>query len=1097
MEKQAEWEANHAEVEEFATLHGIPVREELSDGTVIEMQKIENGIPMYYTTNNLAAAITTRTNKLWEIPVTGAGYGTNVCTTQKLGEWDAGRVDSTHPEFGGRVTQCDSPPPYYSSHSTHVAGTLIASGVVPAAKGMAYQAYLAAYDWNNANAQMAIAAAGGMEVSNHSYGILAGWAFSPSWVPNLRWYGDTLVSPGVSYYFGFYHSITQDWDQIAYDARNYLIVKSAGNDRDDSRPPNGAEFQINGVGPILTVDSTSPGHDYQNGGYDTILPLGVAKNILTVGAVYDVPNYTVPNDVVMSSFSGWGPADDGRIKPDLVGNGTGLYSTIPGDYDSYSGTSMSSPNVAGTLALLQQYYQDLNGCPDYGSGSCPMRSATLKALVIHTAEEAGANDGPDYQFGWGLLNAERAAQVIKADKDFGGDFHIKERTLNDADTFNITVPSSFLELRATIVWTDLPGTPVEPVVLYPTNKMLVNDLDLRIIRDSDALTFLPWVLDPTSPSNAATTGDNDRDNVEQVLIKNPTAGTYTIHVTHKGALTSPPPSPPQQAFSLIVTGITAFPNAGVDNVASLGKFGIRLTPAMGNACGIVGCPQAPGCLLVSPDLFDPNTRIGRSDPHTDGNPIDVNGALIAGIPLPPNTVKDGDFTIVPNTGVFKEGPIGTPEVHTQILDLNMTDGNMAVRAGNSAPDAARSIGEVESLNLPSGDFPAESFFDMFVEVDLPALPLPDPWNCIGGKTLINKRALVIQNGNLLRLPPSVVYMHGGATVAPLVYDKFGLPGDPPIGWITLAGHGVDPDFVPPPLPPLPEVPPGCGPGPHWVDDCPEPSELDIYPQNRVDITVDIPDVYTGPIVLRGESRVKRGPGVIDPDDGHYIDTELVFMELKGTIPSLGEVILRAGVGSDAPPSLGRITEDGSDPSQASFSTDVFFEIVLPNGSILHNEAPAIMKAVKPLIFVPCPPLSTVLVLFESVELFASDGSLVGILSSVTKRLPVTLDSFTATASNGAVALKWATGIEKDNAGFKVWRGEPSSDGQCSTDSNNYTDVQAITPLVDSKGTEVSGATYTMTDSNVASGNTYCYALEDIDYNGKSTFHMNDIASATP
>jgi hypothetical protein len=109
---------------------------------------------------------------------------------------------------------------------------------------------------------------------------------------------------------------------------------------------------------------------------------------------------------------------------------------------------------------------------------------------------------------------------------------------------------------------------------------------------------------------------------------------------------------------------------------------------------------------------------------------------------------------------------------------------------------------------------------------------------------------------------------------------------------------------------------------------------------------------------------------------------------------------------------------------------------------------------------------------------------------------VTLDSFTATASNGEVALEWATGIEKDNAGFFVWRGQ-SVNGQCSNDPKNYKDVQAITPLVNSKGTEVSGATYTMTDSNVVSGNTYCYALEDRDFAGKSTYHLDNIVSATP
>jgi hypothetical protein len=111
-------------------------------------------------------------------------------------------------------------------------------------------------------------------------------------------------------------------------------------------------------------------------------------------------------------------------------------------------------------------------------------------------------------------------------------------------------------------------------------------------------------------------------------------------------------------------------------------------------------------------------------------------------------------------------------------------------------------------------------------------------------------------------------------------------------------------------------------------------------------------------------------------------------------------------------------------------------------------------------------------------------------------LLVTLDYFTAKPKNGSVKLKWKTGTEKDNAGFVVWRGEPVN-GQCSTDPNNYTNVQAITPLVNSQGTEVSGATYNVTDSNVVSGNTYCYVLEDVEYDGDKTFHLNDIVSATP
>jgi hypothetical protein len=75
--------------------------------------------------------------------------------------------------------------------------------------------------------------------------------------------------------------------------------------------------------------SQARGADGGASGYDCISQQGCAKNILTVGAVNDiVGGYSSPGDVVMSSFSSWGPTDDGRIKPDICANGVGLYSSL-------------------------------------------------------------------------------------------------------------------------------------------------------------------------------------------------------------------------------------------------------------------------------------------------------------------------------------------------------------------------------------------------------------------------------------------------------------------------------------------------------------------------------------------------------------------------------------------------------------------------------------------------------------------------------------------------------------------------------------------------------------------------------------------------
>lgn len=504
---------NHALALRLAGEKGWVIRQETPEGKIMELMGVdEHGNPRYYTTTNLVAAQTISTSKVWS----GGGLGLSLSGTGlTLREWDGGKVKSTHQEFTGRVTQGDAATSF-SDHSTHVAGTMIAAGVTPAAKGMSYQASLRAFEWTSDFSEMTTEAAAGALLSNHSYGYISGWYYNGS---TWTWYGDSNISNVEDYTFGFYSTECNEVDDMACQAPYYLICKSAGNDRGD----------YNGSGP----QEPDGGAD----GFDCITDWGNAKNVMTVGAVYDIPSgYSSPSDVVMASFSNWGPTDDGRIKPDICANGIGLYSSISTNNTSYgtmSGTSMSSPNACGSMMLLQQHYHNLN--------SAYMKAATLKGLVIHTADEAGANAGPDYSFGWGLMNTATAAQVIS---QRGLVSLINEATLSNGGTYTLNVNSNGDPLKVTICWTDPKGT-TPTASLNPTTIMLVNDLDVRV----DG-SWQPWVLDRANPSNSATRGDNIRDNVEQILIPSPTAGSHTITVTHKGTL-----SGGSQNFSIIVTGI--------------------------------------------------------------------------------------------------------------------------------------------------------------------------------------------------------------------------------------------------------------------------------------------------------------------------------------------------------------------------------------------------------------------------------------------------------------------------------------------------------------------------------------------------------------
>jgi alpha-tubulin suppressor-like RCC1 family protein len=509
-----------AEAIVFALWNNLPIRQEYPGGGSKEIQAVVNGIPLYYRTFNLNSARTSGVPLCW--PGGPLGLNLNGKGTS-IGIWDESAVRGTHRELAGRVTQRDVPL-FLSDHATHVSGTMIASGILSSATGMSYEATINAYDFNDDWAEMAQAAAQGLKLSNHSYGLVCGW-------DGFSWTGDPSISDVEDYYFGYYSDWAQNYDSIAFNEPGYLIVCSAGNDRND--------------GPNPTIPGWPP-RDGGATGFDC-LPgsAGVSKNTLTVGAVKAIQGgYTGPASVEMSSFSSWGPCDDGRIKPDVVADGVNVFSCIAtgdADYTSMDGTSMASPGVTGAVNLIRKHYQNVR--------LADPSAAMLKALVIHSAREAGPNPGPDYMFGWGLMSASEAVQVVSQAST--GRAVVTEGTLEANGIYTMTVLTTGSEpLKATLVWTDPPGTPPSPS-LDPPTKVLVNNLELQIA-DTEAMTnYLPWVLDAATPANPPRRAVNNSDNVEQVVVDPAATKTYTISVYHSGALTGG-----SQNFALVVTGVS-------------------------------------------------------------------------------------------------------------------------------------------------------------------------------------------------------------------------------------------------------------------------------------------------------------------------------------------------------------------------------------------------------------------------------------------------------------------------------------------------------------------------------------------------------------
>jgi hypothetical protein len=207
------------------------------NGTYAELQHIaEDGSPVYYTTFNVDAAKSTRTDHL----NIGGSLGLSLDGQNMIANvWDAGIARITHQEYDGpggnnRYSVGDGSSSR-DFHAAHVTGTIIASGVQAAAKGMAPQAQAIGYDWDSDLSEATNAANNGMLISNHSYG------FRSDLLPD--------------YYFGAYITDSRDWDNLMYNAPYYLMVVAAGNDGNSNY--NGSPLEGNTAYDKLTGHSTS------------------------------------------------------------------------------------------------------------------------------------------------------------------------------------------------------------------------------------------------------------------------------------------------------------------------------------------------------------------------------------------------------------------------------------------------------------------------------------------------------------------------------------------------------------------------------------------------------------------------------------------------------------------------------------------------------------------------------------------------------------------------------------------------------------------------------------------------------------------------
>ena len=363
-----------------------------------------------------------------------------------------------HVDFTNRlITRTYAPPS--AEHGKHVAGTAAGAGILNELyKGYAPKATIISQYFSGIWQNAATYVQDyGMVLTNNSYGAIV----------------------GDCSYNGLYDLYSAILDQQALDFPYLQNVFSVGNSGLDNCPPYPSGFKT-----VL-------------GSYQS------AKNVLTVGATDSAG--------LNANFSSRGPTIDGRIKPDICSMGKRVMSAGFGYYWYNNGTSMASPGVTGGLTLLYQLYKQRNG------GNNP-RSGLMKAIVCNSSRDGGTA-GPDFSFGFGWLDLQRAALMIENNRYF------TSTVANGIqNSHSISIPANAAQLKVMLYWHDPPASLL-------SSQTLVNDLDLTVQTPSSTTVF-PKILDtiPTNVTTAATEGADHINNIEQVIVNNPQAGSYTIKV---------------------------------------------------------------------------------------------------------------------------------------------------------------------------------------------------------------------------------------------------------------------------------------------------------------------------------------------------------------------------------------------------------------------------------------------------------------------------------------------------------------------------------------------------------------------------------------
>lgn len=578
------------------------------------IQYIEPALPRLEGDNDSVRA-STGANIVQAPPYNLNGSGVTVLV------YDAGTARASHVDFQGRLEVRDNSG--LIDHATHVAGTIGGAGVAnPLYGGMAPGVAIESYGYEQvgglhqgflytdpgdleANYSEAVTTHGA-DIANNSIGTNTAYNGFP-----CDWEGDYGVTDALI-------------DAIVHGSLGapFRIIWANGNERGGQR-----------------CGTT----------YHTTAPPACAKNHITVGALNS-------NDDSVTYFTSWGPTDDGRLKPDVsapgcqIGSDGGVTScSAAGDfsYTTFCGTSMAAPTVTGLSSLLLQDFRTRNpGKPD-------PRNAMLKAFLAHTAEDLG-NPGPDYQTGYGAVRIQRAVDFVRTAS-------FVEGAVSQGETWRamVSVRGSDAQLKVTVAWDDVPGTPnVVPA--------LINDLDLVVVGPTGVQHF-PWTLgglaDPAAP--AVRIQPDHVDNIEQVLVDQPQTGVWTVEIHGFNVPQGP------QTFSICLTP-TYSPDCNKNGVEDV--------------VDIAGGTSLDCNTDSIPDECQPNTDCNSNGVRdicdiASGTSSDINGNL-----TPDNCEPDCNQDGVPDDYDISHGLSADCNANASPDECDIAAGHSIDCSGNGIPD---------------------------------------------------------------------------------------------------------------------------------------------------------------------------------------------------------------------------------------------------------------------------------------------------------------------------------------------------------------------------------------------------------------------------